>query len=169
MESIRILLQNPGYSGSVEYQTHVQTYGWQNWVKDGAESGTSGQAKRLEGIKIRLTGELAQHYDIYYRVHVQTYGWQDWVKNGEMAGTSAEAKRLEAIEIKLVEKPKPVPPEVSESQAPSENVSTDPALESSSETESLASQSSNSVEAEIENGSLSQSQSSVESSKFTDD
>ena len=169
LESIRILLQNPGYSGSVEYQTHVQTYGWQNWVKDGAESGTSGQAKRLEGIKIRLTGELAEHYDIYYRVHVQTYGWQDWVKNGEMAGTSGEAKRLEAIEIKLVEKPKPVPPEVSESQAPSENVSTDPALESSSETESLASQSSNSVEAEIENGSLSQSQSSVESSKFTDD
>ena len=169
LESIRILLQNPGYSGSVEYQTHVQTYGWQNWVKDGAESGTSGQAKRLEGIKIHLTGELAEHYDIYYRVHVQTYGWQDWVKNGEMAGTSGEAKRLEAIEIKLVEKPKPVPPEVSESQAPSENVSTDPALESSSETESLASQSSNSVEAEIENGSLSQSQSSVESSKFTDD
>ena len=43
---------------------------------------------------------------------MQTYGWQDWVKNGEMAGTSGEAKRLEAIEIKLVEKPKPVPPEV---------------------------------------------------------
>lgn len=158
----------PATVDGINYQTHVQTYGWQNWVKDGAESGTSGQAKRLEGIKIRLTGELAEHYDIYYRVHVQTYGWQDWVKNGEMAGTSGEAKRLEAIEIKLVEKPKPVPPEVSESQAPSENVSTDPALESSSETESLASQSSNSVEAEIENGSLSQSQSSVESSKFTD-
>ena len=169
LEGICIQVQNPGAAGDIEYQTHVQTYGWQNWVKDGAESGTSGQAKRLEGIKIRLTGELAEHYDIYYRVHVQTYGWQDWVKNGEMAGTSGEAKRLEAIEIKLVEKPKPVPPEVSESQAPSENVSTDPALESSSETESLASQSTNSVDAKIEYGSLSQSQRSVVSSKFTDD
>ena len=51
LEAIRILLQNPGYSGSVEYHTHVQTYGWQNWVKDGADSGTSGEGKRLEGSK----------------------------------------------------------------------------------------------------------------------
>ena len=32
-------------------------------------SGTQGRALRLEAIKIRLTGELANKYDIYYRVH----------------------------------------------------------------------------------------------------
>lgn len=92
------------YNGSVEYQTHVQTYGWMDWVSDGALSGTSGQAKRLEAIRIRLTGELAQHYDIYYRVHAQTFGWMGWAKNGESAGTAGYGKRLEAIQIMLVKK-----------------------------------------------------------------
>ena len=59
------------------YQTHVQTYGWQSTVSDGATSGTSGQAKRLEGIKINL-GDTGYSGGIQYRTHVQTYGWQDW-------------------------------------------------------------------------------------------
>ena len=67
-------------------------------------SGTSGEAKRLEGIQIYLTGEMAKHYDVYYRVHAQTYGWLDWAKNGVMAGTSGLAKRLEGIKIVLVPK-----------------------------------------------------------------
>ena len=58
----------------------------------------------MEAIRINLTGEMAQHYDVYYRVHAQSYGWLDWAKNGESAGTEALSKRLEAIEIKLVEK-----------------------------------------------------------------
>ena len=67
-------------------------------------SGTQGEAKRLEGIKICLTGEAERQYDIYYRVHAQTYGWLDWAKNGEMAGTSGLSKRLEGIEVRLVPK-----------------------------------------------------------------
>ena len=88
----------------VFYQSHVQTYGWQGYVKNGAMSGTSGQSKRLEAIQIRLTGEMAQHYDIYYRVHSQTYGWLGWAKNGEYAGTAGYSKRLEAIQIQLYPK-----------------------------------------------------------------
>ena len=67
-------------------------------------SGTSGQAKRLEAIQIRLTGELAQHYDIYYRVHAQHFGWLGWAKNGESSGTAGYAYRLEGIQILLVPK-----------------------------------------------------------------
>ncbi len=83
----------------VVYQTHVQTYGWQSEVWDSAVSGTSGQAKRLEAIKITNNTGIAG--DIEYQVHCQTYGWMDWVKNGGMAGTSGKAKRLEAIRIRL--------------------------------------------------------------------
>lgn len=104
LEGISIDIKGTGYSGSVEYQTHVQSYGWMNWVADGAMSGTSGQAKRLEAIRIRLTGELANHYDIYYRVHAQSFGWMGWAKNGEAAGTARYAKRLEAIQIVLCRK-----------------------------------------------------------------
>ena len=67
-------------------------------------NGTEGEAKRLEAIKIQLTGADKDKYDVYYRVHAQSYGWLGWAKNGETAGTSGMAKRLEAIQIKLVPK-----------------------------------------------------------------
>ena len=60
--------------------------------------------KRLEAIQIELTGDMANHFDIYYRVHAETYGWLGWAKNGEEAGTSGLSKRLEGIEIQLVAK-----------------------------------------------------------------
>ena len=111
LEGINIKLTNKPYSGSIVYTTHVQTYGWQGnennqntWRHDGQMSGTSGQAKRLEAIRINLTGEMAAHYDVYYRVHAQTYGWLNWAKNGEAAGTAGLAKRLEGIQIVLVPK-----------------------------------------------------------------
>ena len=90
--------------GGIEYCTHVQTYGWQDWVQNGTISGTTGKSKRLEAIRIRITGDLAKEYDVYYRVHAQTYGWLGWAKNGESAGTEGYSKRLEAIEIVLVRK-----------------------------------------------------------------
>jgi uncharacterized protein YjdB len=58
----------------------------------------------LEAIQIQLTGEMANHYDVYYRVHAQSYGWLGWAKNGESAGTAGLSKRLEGIEIVLVPK-----------------------------------------------------------------
>ena len=67
-------------------------------------SGTSGEAKRLEAIKIELTGEMAEHYDVYYRVHAKKFGWLAWAKNGEESGTAGFAYRLEGIEIVLVDK-----------------------------------------------------------------
>ena len=116
LEGIEIKLTNKPYSGGISYTTHVQSYGWQGnvnnpstWRSNGAMSGTSGEAKRLEAICITLTGKMAEHYDIYYRVHAQTFGWLDWAKNGAPAGTAGYAKRLEGIEIKLVPKGGPAP------------------------------------------------------------
>lgn len=116
LEGINIKLSNAPYSGGVRYTTHVQSYGWQGnendpntWRKDGEMSGTSGQAKRLEAIRISLYGEMAEHYDIYYRVHAQSFGWLSWAKNGESSGTAGLAKRLEGIQIILVPKGSPEP------------------------------------------------------------
>ena len=111
LEEINIKLTNKPYSGSIVYTTHVQSLGWQGnennvntWFRDGQMAGTSGRAKRLEAIRIALTGEMAEHYDVYYRVHAQTYGWLAWAKNGEAAGTAGLSKRLEGIQIVLVPK-----------------------------------------------------------------
>ena len=88
-------------STNIMYKTHVQSFGWQNWVLNGTMSGTSGKAKRLEGINIKLSN-AAYAGGIQYRTHVQTYGWEkEWRKDGAMSGTSGKAKRLEAIQIKL--------------------------------------------------------------------
>ena len=62
-------------------------------------AGTSGKAKRLEGIKIRVYGN--DNLGIQYTTHCQSYGWLPWSANGEMNGTEGEAKRLEAIKIQL--------------------------------------------------------------------
>lgn len=105
LEAIQIKKINTDISGNIEYRTHIQSYGWEkSWKKNGAMSGTSGQAKRLEAIQIRLTGDMAEQYDVYYRVHAQSYGWLGWTSNGESAGTEGLSKRLEAIEIVLVKK-----------------------------------------------------------------
>ena len=90
---------------SVSYIVHGQDYGWEkDWKKDGQTSGTEGQCKRLEAIQIRLTGEVAENYDVYYSVHAENFGWLGWAKNGEEAGTAGYGYRLEAIRIQLVTK-----------------------------------------------------------------
>ena len=65
---------------TTSYRTHVQSFGWQNPVTNGAMSGTSGEAKRLEAIQIKLYGEMANRFDVYYRVHAQSYGWLGWAR-----------------------------------------------------------------------------------------
>ena len=88
----------------VQYMTHVQDEGWQDWKKDGEMAGTTGKSKRMEAIRIRLKN--ANDYTVRYRVHVQDYGWMDWHSDGEIAGTVGESKRIEAIQIEVIKKPK---------------------------------------------------------------
>ena len=102
MEAIKIRINNLTVNGGIRYSTHVQYNGWMNWIKDGGIAGTVGEAKRMEAIKIELTGDVADLYDIYYRTYVQDFGWLDWAKNGEMAGSSTIGKRMEGIQVKLV-------------------------------------------------------------------
>jgi len=83
---------------AVVYQTHIENTGWQNWMTNGEQSGTSGQSKRLEAIRIFLNNVAG---GIEYRTHVQDYGWQNWVSDSTLSGTSGESKRVEAIQIRL--------------------------------------------------------------------
>ncbi len=84
----------------VEYTTHVQNVGWQEYVKNGQMAGTSGQSLRLEGIKIRVKSRYSG--DIEYSTHIQNIGWQiPYAKNDSLSGTSGQSLRLEAIKINL--------------------------------------------------------------------
>lgn len=99
-EDYGIMLLDNAPSLGVQYRTHVQYAGWQNYVQNGATAGTSGQGLRLEGINIKLAN-AEKNLNIKYQVHIQNIGWQSWKKNGEMAGTSGQSLRLEAIRICL--------------------------------------------------------------------
>ncbi len=95
----------------VIYRTHIQTFGWEGdeddmltWKFNGAMSGTSGKAKRLEGINIVvIPSEPGVELDlgVQYTTHCQSYGWLPWSADGDMNGTEGESKRLEAIKIQL--------------------------------------------------------------------
>ncbi len=79
---------------SIKYQVHVEGIGWQEAKENGEIAGTTGEALRVEAIKIDTD------FPIEYRVHVEGHGWLEWVKNGTVAGTTGQSRRLEAIEIK---------------------------------------------------------------------
>ena len=96
---VTVVRQTP----SVNYSTHVQDIGWQGYVKDGSTAGTTGQSKRLEAIRIKLSNNTSYNGTIQYQTHIQDIGWQGWKTNDEMSGTSGQSKRLEAIRIKLTD------------------------------------------------------------------
>ena len=84
----------------VRAQAHVQGIGWQPWVGEGGQVGTSGQARRVEGMNIVLSPGSGKG-GIRYKAHVQGIGWQDWVANGKMMGTSGQSRRVEALCVEL--------------------------------------------------------------------
>lgn len=102
IEALEISLLNQPYDGAVELSAHVSDIGWQDWNVGSA--GTTGQAKHVEALRVRLTGEMADHYDIRYRVYVEELGWLDWTENGEPAGTQGYARSILAVEIVCADK-----------------------------------------------------------------
>lgn len=109
IEALTISLPETEYSGGISYRMHVQGIGWQDWKNDGQLAGTSGQSKRVEAMEIKLTGDMANYYDVYYSVHMAKIGWTDYACNGETAGSSGLSKRIEAVRIQLVKKGEAAP------------------------------------------------------------
>lgn len=98
-----------GLAGDIQCQAHVQNIGTTRWIGSGNAVGSTGKSQRIEAIRFRLTGEIAENYDIYYSAHIQNVGWSRWVKGlneneqvGGWCGTEGLSMRIEAIKIKLV-------------------------------------------------------------------
>ena len=79
---------------SISYSSQIQDIGWQGYVSNGEISGTIGQGKRLEAIKITTNNGV-----ISYKTHIQDLGWIDTVDNNKVSGTVGQGKRMEAIII----------------------------------------------------------------------
>ncbi len=109
----------------IYYCLHVQTFGWTKWVKGSADDsgwcGTSGLAKRVEAVKVRLVakeggtvpedlhGAMVDYSyltadsfgSLHYSGHQQTYGDIGPAYAGDYLGVTGESKRLEALSLSL--------------------------------------------------------------------
>lgn len=94
---------SPFENNSISVQAHVSGIGWDAQpVGNGQVSGTVGQSRAIEAIKLTLSSNLSDTYDIWYRVHSANVGWLGWTSNGEPAGTQGYAYPIEAIQIKVI-------------------------------------------------------------------
>ncbi len=86
---------------TVDYQSSLQKTGWQSWKSNGTTSGTTGQNKRLEAIKLKISNTTVSG-KIEYKAYVQKQGWDKTYRaNGTVAGTTGKNLRMEAIQIRL--------------------------------------------------------------------
>ena len=104
MEALEISCKDFFGGSGIQYCAHVADVGWQDWKNSDTIAGTTGQNKKMEAIKIKLSGYIANYFDVYYRVHCADYGWLGWACNGESAGTTGGSKQMEAIQIKIIRK-----------------------------------------------------------------
>lgn len=92
----------PAYipAGTVSYQTLPTSLEWQNVVSNGASSGTMGQSRALNGVRISYDDSSIPG-GVAYSVHVADIGWMSDVYDGADAGATGLDKRIEAIRIRL--------------------------------------------------------------------
>ena len=84
---------------SVQYNVHMQDYGWLGTVGTSQVSGKPNQGKRVEAITVTLPANLTKYGSLNIQTHVQDYGWLGNVGNGQVAGTTGQGKRVEAFQL----------------------------------------------------------------------
>ena len=87
------------YIGAATANVHMQNAGWTG-SQSALEFGTTGQARRLEAVRLSVPG-LPVAGGISYEAHTQDRGWMPAAADGALAGTTGQAKRLEAVRISL--------------------------------------------------------------------
>lgn len=111
---IGLINQPEGMSGTVVYQVNLSGSGWLESVENRVETGAADlNAAPLEAIKIWLSGELANNYDIYYKV-LQDGEFSAWVKNGEVAGRFGEGTHISGLVVAITKKDAQAPNESKE-------------------------------------------------------
>ena len=109
LEALRLTLSDPSSgeplgSGAVSVETHVSDIGWMDAVGNGAVAGTTGCAKAVEAVRIRLSATLSRGYSVWYRVHSADFGWLDWAHDGTEAGSTGYGRAVQAVQVEVLPK-----------------------------------------------------------------
>ncbi len=102
--------QPEGMTGTIAYQVNLSGSGWMDWQENLGEAGATDTDKPLEAVRMQLTGQLSENYDLYYSV-LQNGAWTALVKNGETAGTEGQGLRVDGIRLAVTGKDAGLPPE----------------------------------------------------------
>ena len=105
ISALRIYNKCKNIKGSIKYNVYMTGKGWSGWKKDGKTAGKGSAKRALQGIRIKLTGDLEKQYNVYYRVNLVGLGWTGWGKNGEKVGAPKYA-RIKAYQVKVIKKSK---------------------------------------------------------------
>ncbi|URZ01043.1 Ig-like domain-containing protein [Clostridium felsineum] len=89
----------------VQYKAQFESTGWTNTsASDGAVIDTSGQAFKMEALKVNLQN-APSGARVEYQAHVENVGWMDPVYDGAAAGMEGQGLRIEALKMKLINAP----------------------------------------------------------------
>ena len=93
-----------------QYSSHVSGLGWMSSVMSPNMSGTVGQGRQIEAIKIKAIQNTTVLHNssclciytvkVFYRAHVSGIGWQNWVSADNIAGTLGAGRKLEAFQLR---------------------------------------------------------------------
>ncbi len=94
-----------------QYSSHVSGIGWMPSVMSPNISGTVGQGRQIEAVKIKATQNTTILHNssclciytikVFYRAHVYGLGWLNWVSADVVGGTVGLGRRLEALQIRV--------------------------------------------------------------------
>lgn len=86
------------YNDQIKYRTHVQNIGWQEWVRGGEVSGTTGEELRIEAVQFDFP------FRANVKAHIEKTGWVEYkdINKDTIIGTVGESRRLEALIVEHI-------------------------------------------------------------------
>lgn len=114
IEAISLRLDGSPWQGSICYSMLAKGGEWSDAAADGARIGEGGKSLRWSAIKVWLTGEVSQHFDLEVRAFNSNLSWTGgYVSGHDFDFTSVNGfgdlrgvNELRCVQVDLIPKPK---------------------------------------------------------------
>ena len=101
LTGLSMSIENSLLDGDIKYAVsrNIET----SEFVSGGELAQLSSGSKFTGLLVRLTGTLAEYFDVQYRVY-RNGTWSSWKTNGERAGSATGSVYVERIQARLVQK-----------------------------------------------------------------
>ena len=105
IDTLTLDLDGLGVPGDLSFEV-CQGGVWSRPAASGETLGERGSA--IQAVRMSLTGEAAERYDLVYRADVAAVGWLGWTSDGAAAG-APNVTSIDAVQARLLPKGAPLP------------------------------------------------------------